>query len=204
MSEIKERIIDHTTRMFTRDGLRSVRMDDIATEMGISKRTIYEIFGDKEALIMECLDYFHHKIKAHNDDLTRDADNIIAEYLIVLDVWDKQMEAAGRIMDDVMKFYPQLYERFRAEHACAATDEFRKKMQLGIRQGYLVPTLDIDMAMIIFLHTMYGAIKTKPLAPSTAVMQREAFKFFTTHFIRGISTLKGIALIDDYFEKKLK
>lgn len=192
---MKERIVEHTTRMFTRDGVKSVRMDDIAAEMGISKRTIYEVFGDKETLITECFYHFHYKVKAANDELTRGTDNIISEYLVVLDVWDRQIEDIGRICDDMRRFYPHIYESFMREHAHMATEELRRKLQLGIEQGYLIPTLDVDKTLIIFVHTMYGAIKTQGILMSN-ITQREVFKFFTTHFIRGIATQKGIELID--------
>ncbi len=192
---MEERIIEHTTQMFAREGVKAVRMDDIAAEMGISKRTIYEIFGDKETLITECFYHFHYKTKAENDELTRDAGNIIAEYIILLDVWDKHMDDKARIIDDMRKFYPHIYERFMREHAHLAAEEFRMKLQQGINQGYLIPTLDTDLTMTIFTHTMYGAMKTQGLLLSN-ITQREVFKFFTTHFIRGIATQKGIELID--------
>ncbi len=192
---MKERIIEHTTRMFARDGVKAVRMDDIAAEMGISKRTIYEIFGDKETLITEGFDYFHRKMKAANDELTRGADNIIDEYLILMDVQDRQMEDVSRIINDTRKFYPHIYDKFMREHAHMAAEELRRKLQKGIEQGYLIPKLDIDLTLIIFIHTMYGAMRTQGMMLSN-VTQRELFKFFTTHFIRGIATQKGIELID--------
>ncbi len=192
---MKERIVERTTRMFTRDGVKAVRMDDIAAEMGISKRTIYEIFGDKETLITECFYNFHHKMKAANDELTREAGNIISEYLMILDVWDKQIEEKSRIIDDMRKFYPHIYDSFMREHAHLAVEELRLKLHQGIEQGYLIPSLDIEMTLIIFTHTMYGAMKTHGMLLSN-VTQREVFKFFTTHFIRGIATQKGIELID--------
>jgi AcrR family transcriptional regulator len=192
---MKERIIEQTACMFARDGVKAVRMDDIAAEMGISKRTIYEIFGDKETLITECFHHYHRKMKAENAELTRGTDNIIAEFLIQLEIFDKRMEETGRIIDDVRKFYPHIYENFMRDHAYMEAEELRRKLRHSIDTGYLMPTLDIDMVLIIFMHTMYGAMKTTGLLVSN-ITQREVFKFFTTHFIRGIATQKGIELID--------
>lgn len=47
----KERIIDQAMHMFVSQGIKSVRMDDIAQQLGVSKRTLYEMFGDKEGLL---------------------------------------------------------------------------------------------------------------------------------------------------------
>lgn len=48
----KERIIDQAMHMFVSQGIKSVRMDDIAQQLGVSKRTLYEMFGDKEGLLL--------------------------------------------------------------------------------------------------------------------------------------------------------
>ncbi len=192
---MKLRIVEHTTRMFARDGVKAVRMDDIAAEMGISKRTIYEIFGDKDTLITECLDHFTDMVKKENEEIASKTDNIIAEYLSMLEGLDRRMDATCKIMDDMRKFYPHIYEQYLRNHACEATNDIQRKLQQGIEQGYLIPSLDIKLALSVLGHSMYGAIKTEQLAPSN-VSQRDAFKFFITHFIRGISTQKGIELID--------
>ena len=47
----RERIIEHAMEMFATQGIKSVRMDDIASQLGMSKRTLYELFGDKEELL---------------------------------------------------------------------------------------------------------------------------------------------------------
>ena len=199
--EMKERIVEHTTKMFVRDGVKSVRMDDIASEMGISKRTIYEIFGDKENLIVECLGYFHCKMKDTNEEMTKDANNIIEEYLMIMDLWDKRIDATYNIMNDVKKFYPKIYERHTVEHARVATLAIKEKLEKGVEQGYLLKTLNIDLAMTVIGYSIYGVIKSEMLTTGD-ITEREAFKFILTYFIRGIASLKGIKLIDDYFDKK--
>lgn len=202
MGDIKERIIERTAEMFARDGLRSVRMDDIAAEMSISKRTIYEIFGDKDTLIMDCFRYMHSTIEAQTDMLLCKAENVMVAFLLILDIMDIQMDSKLRIMDDVKKFYPHLYNRIIEEHASVAIGKTRQMLQRGIDDGYLIPSIDIDLAIAIFMNMEYGNVKTANVTYSP-ITQKQACIFFMSHFIRGIATLKGVALIDEYFEKKL-
>ena len=54
-TELKTRIVEKAVEQFTQNGIKSVTMDDIAAMLGISKRTLYEIFADKEALLEECI-----------------------------------------------------------------------------------------------------------------------------------------------------
>ena len=53
--ELRERIIDTALNSFATHGIKSITMDDIAAALGISKRTLYEVFSDKETLLMECI-----------------------------------------------------------------------------------------------------------------------------------------------------
>ena len=53
--ELREKIIIAAGELFAKDGIRSVTMDDIAASFGISKRTLYELFSDKEALLIDCI-----------------------------------------------------------------------------------------------------------------------------------------------------
>ena len=53
--ELRNRIIDKAAVLFTRHGIKSVTMDYIASQMGISKRTLYENFKDKDQLLLECI-----------------------------------------------------------------------------------------------------------------------------------------------------
>ena len=57
----KDRIIAESTDLFVRYGVKSVRMDDIASRLGVSKRTIYELFGDRESLIRTCVEYCYNR-----------------------------------------------------------------------------------------------------------------------------------------------
>ena len=54
-SSLRDRIIDVALDDFTSQGIRSVTMDEVATKLGISKRTLYEVFADKEALLVDCI-----------------------------------------------------------------------------------------------------------------------------------------------------
>lgn len=192
---MKERIIDQTTRMFASHGIKAVRMDDIAAELGISKRTIYEVFGDKESLIMAAVTHFHDTMDAVNAKFTEQSANIIEEYMMLMKVHDKQMDALCKMLDDLKKYYPVLFERWMSEHAVRASNEIRKKLQQGIDEGLLLPDLDIEKTISIVGMSMYNAIRHHILSGRNST-QRETFEFFVTHFMRGIATLRGIELID--------
>jgi len=198
---LQDRIIDEATKLFAHQGIKAVRMDDIASSMGISKRTIYEVFGDKENLILECLNYFNDKMNEMNAEITAGASNIIEEYLLIMEVWDKQMDASHNIVGNIKKFYPRIYDKYSKTHMKEAYSKLKIKLKQGVEQGYLLDNVNLNLAISVFGHSIYGILKNDATMPHN-VSEREAFKYITTYFFRGIATPKGIAMIDEYFKNK--
>ena len=78
---LKDRIVAESTNLFVRNGVKSVRMDDIASRLGVSKRTIYELFGDRESLIVECVRHFYASQDEKHDRRVASARNVIEEFI---------------------------------------------------------------------------------------------------------------------------
>ncbi|MBP6870503.1 MAG: helix-turn-helix transcriptional regulator [Bacteroidales bacterium] len=77
MMESSERIILKSIELFTRYGIRLVTMDQIAEEVGMSKRTIYELFKNKDTLVMECLESIHRKQMTEIQEIAERVSNVI-------------------------------------------------------------------------------------------------------------------------------
>lgn len=75
--ELRERIIDTALNSFATHGIKSITMDDIAAALGISKRTLYEVFSDKETLLMECLLKAQREGDAYVKDVYEKASNVL-------------------------------------------------------------------------------------------------------------------------------
>ena len=75
--ELRERIITAATEAFTSKGIKSITMDDIAAALGISKRALYEVFSDKETLLMECLLKAQREGDAYVKDVYEKASNVL-------------------------------------------------------------------------------------------------------------------------------
>ncbi|MBN2861984.1 MAG: TetR/AcrR family transcriptional regulator, partial [Bacteroidales bacterium] len=74
---VKEKIVEHAVRMFANSGIKAITMDDISKEAGISKRTIYENFRDKNELLCSCLDFMATKYDEEYERIESEADNMI-------------------------------------------------------------------------------------------------------------------------------
>ena len=86
----KGRIIDQAMQMFVSQGIKSVRMDDIAQQLGVSKRTLYEMFGDKEGLLYLAMERYSERNRQRWNELTADAHDVLEAMFMVL----------GEVMDN--------------------------------------------------------------------------------------------------------
>lgn len=196
----RERVIEESTKLFVQQGVRAIRMDDIAAHLGISKRTIYEMFGDKEQLIIECLKlYFTQHRQAAAERMARTA-NLIEEFIVLLDNWD-QMEVNLNLISGIKKFYPKVYHMLTAERNKKDFTELKNRVEDGIRQGLFLPHVNIDLAVSVFGDSAYGLIVRPEEFVPTGVTVAEAFKYISIYFLRGISTDRGIRIIDEYLAK---
>lgn len=96
----KERIIDQAMHMFVSQGIKSVRMDDIAQQLGVSKRTLYEMFGDKEGLLYLAMERYSERNRQRWNELTADARNVLEAMFMVLGEVMDNAEVSRRMMDN--------------------------------------------------------------------------------------------------------
>ena len=86
----KGRIIDQAMQMFVSQGIKSVLMDDIAQQLGVSKRTLYEMFGDKEGLLYLAMERYSERNRQRWNELTADAHDVLeAMFMVLAQVMDK-------------------------------------------------------------------------------------------------------------------
>lgn len=200
----KEHIIEQSMRMFVERGIKSVRMDDIARELGISKRTLYEQFGDKEELLYLCMSRYNRIWGERHAAIGRDASNVLeAILLIVTDVRDSA-ETAERLRSNLMRFYPAVYARLEREHDVhGGRKQIRSCLERGIAEGLFEARVPLDLAVALLYRTVSELVSpSREGVLPEGVNPYEAFEYVIIHFFRGISTAQGLRLIDGYLERQ--
>ncbi len=196
------RIIQQAMEMFVTQGIKSVRMDDIATNLGVSKRTLYELFGDKEELLYQCMSRYVKLEAETHSNLAKLGTNVLDSLFIVLSYIVDKSEISTRLMNNLHKFYPQVCEKISAESYEVRMASIRQMINLGIEQGLFVDTFNPDFAISVLEHMASSSViyKTKKLPEGMDV--QSALIHIVCIFFRGISTAKGMALVDDYMKTR--
>lgn len=190
---LKTKILDTSMLLFKQKGIMAVKMDDIATEMGISKRTLYEIYSNKEDLLYECVKYDSEKMTHQMQVYAEKAENemdVIAFFL------KTKLKDLGTINP---KFFldTQKYERivaFLQEHNEKQRANSYIFMKKGIERGFFRDDINYDIVHRMSDASMNYVMQTKMYRKYSL---KEIFHTFIKVYLRGCCTSKGL----DYLEK---
>ncbi len=193
----KQDIIEKTTRLFLEYGVKSMRMDDIAVRLGVSKRTLYEMFGDREHLIVNCVDHYLGEQDRRMKEIMAPARNIFEEFMYVLDFAD-QGESSGKqkFFGDLERFYPSIARKIKNERRQQGEAQLREKLREGVRDGWFQKNLNLDFASYMLTESLNTVLINPAAYRASNISATEAFKYITMCFFRGISTARGIEQVD--------
>ncbi|MCE5179841.1 MAG: TetR/AcrR family transcriptional regulator [Porphyromonadaceae bacterium] len=102
--EIKERIIAKAGDLFFQYGIKGVSMDELASSLGISKRTIYEIFQDKKEILMSLLISFRDERRKVFDKLTSDESNVVEIFIKIIEIQQSTPTCNVKFFEDIHKY----------------------------------------------------------------------------------------------------
>jgi len=194
--EIRERIIEEATSQFLQFGIRNVTMDGIAAATGMSKRTVYEAFKDKTALVHTCLDVLTEKHKCKNADLFISSQNVVETIFAFMQEGIKAMNAINPVFfRDLEKLYPRACENLRKNNEKEAYDLSKELLNKGIKEGFFRSEINIPIVAKLF-HEQMNLLADEKVFPRDEYSYTDVFQSLTINFMRGISTTKGIELID--------
>ena len=192
--EIRERAIETTSEIVLRCGNLSVRMDDVAQELSVSKRTLYEIFGSKEELLLECMNrHIARMSKMLEEEIGREED-VLTVFLKHLEVLINESRERDHNKFEDMDKYPKLKKVFH-EHLADMARRMRSFMELGVKQGVFRDDLNMDVLMKAF--SAMGTMANKE-ADRGEFRYDELIDGTLVVLLRGIASPKGMAKLEKY------
>lgn len=198
MALSREHIVEQTMRMFVAEGIRSVRMDDIASRLSVSKRTLYELFGDKENLLFEVMQYLSGQIDVRHRQLCADAHDILEEMFLVLRDTMQTSDEMYRVMANLRKFYPAVWNRMEKVHREHHRCKLRERLEQGIADGLFRDDFNIDLAISMLYYMATELMTRSELMIPEGMSSPAAFTQILVCFFRGIATPRGGELITAY------
>ena len=200
----KERIQKAAHDLVMHYSIRSVSMDDIATNLGMSKKTIYHYFKDKDELIEAVVDDVIDTNQCSCDGDRDKAENAIHEIFLVMEMMAEMFKTMNpSILFDMQKYHPAAFGKFQKHKNEYLYNVCTQNLQRGIKEELYRPQIAVGILARYRVETMF--IPFNPdFQRSVKHNLLEIEQEIIIHFLFGLVTLKGYKLVLKYMEQREK
>ena len=195
--QLKEKVAQVAAVAFMQKGIKNVKMDDVAAELGISKRTLYELFSDKEELLLDVVKLHRKEMKNYMISVAEKAENVLEIIMSFYIRTTEDFQTTNILFFEEIKKYPQVtkfLEEGRKENAVSAVAFYRK----GVEQGIFREDVNYEIVQEM-IHGQMDMLMHNDIQKTYSMV--EIFKTVVFMHLRGITTEKGLSIVDEFLEQ---
>ena len=192
---MKDKIIHKSAELFLEYGFKSVTMDYIASELAVSKKTIYGYFSNKAHLIEEVANCISQEIQQEIDTVMKSDFNPIEElFEIKRCVLTRLKDEKASPQFQMQKYYPEVYQRLRESQVCKMDECCSVNLSRGIKNGYYRKNLNENFITRLYISGMLN-LKDEALFKDTDLSPKQLYEEFLSYHLRSIVTPKGLEIL---------
>lgn len=199
---MKDQILEKATEMFLTLGFKSVTMDDIANEMGISKKTIYQHFENKDTLVKESTFNLYETISCGIDEIIAANKNPIEELFAIKDFVLKNLkDESTSPYYQLQKYYPRLHKSLTMKQFEKMGSCVIENLKKGNDLGLFRKEIDRDLISRFYFAGM-SSLKDVDLFKPSLFKTKYVQSSYLEYHLRGICTQKGITELETILKKQ--
>ena len=201
--EIYGLIVETAHELFIEHGIKDVKMDDIAAKLSISKRTIYELFNDKEELLREVLKLQNEMMQERGKEIIRNSSDILEIILKLYNLHFKLLKKVNNKFFSELNKYPEICKEKQNKEK-QNTKKFCAWMEMGRQQGLFREDADFNILTFILKRDLTTIVEVKMQKGHTELSKYspdELGRKLILFYLRGISTPKGQQIIEEYLKR---
>lgn len=200
--EAKERIIQEAKNLFLRLGIRSVSMDEIATQMGISKKTLYQHFQDKDQLVDLVLEEQIKQMQAETIQAVHSSSNAIGEIFNTMDMMVRHSSNMNpMVLFDLQKYHFGSFQKFAAHKNDFLFNIISNNLKKGVEEGLYRSDINIEILAKFRLETLMIGFNMDAF-PTNKFNVTDVSLVIIENFLYGLATEKGFNMIESYKNKR--
>ena len=197
--ELRNRIIQEASILFFRNGIKSITMSDIANHMGISKRTLYEVFKDKEDLLEAAISLHTEQADAEKEKLLNESENVIDA---LMRIYAKNINETHTVnksaIHDLKKYHPRLYNKIDWKEK-DGENLFIPLFEKGVTQGLIRNDINFEILLWV-LKAQFKMLMEGEFIPSDKYKLSEFIEAIIITFTRGVATPEGCKKVDEFIQ----
>jgi AcrR family transcriptional regulator len=199
MEEKELQILQQVNLVFMQYGIKSVTMDDIARELAVSKKTLYQYFTDKNDLVYKAFTQMVCMEKNYSECIMQENENAIDQLIAISNHVIKLLQGIHpSIFFDLQKYYPDAWRVFVDYKKEGLYANVLSNLELGIKQGLYRDNM--NPKIIAWLHVSRIELIFGQLANNDSFNNQDVFPELMRYHIRGIASSKGIAYLTEIMQ----
>lgn len=198
LSEHKARIISTARGLFEKFGVRSISMDEIAKQLGVSKKTLYQHFADKDEIVAVAMKVSIQEKSDKLMELKRNESNAIVLFIQLHQNLYQDKRRTNRLLwEDLKKYHPTTWKMVQQFKDKVVMELIRSNLERGILDGYFRSDIVPEMVTKLHLETL-SLCHNDEVFPKTKFDNDEIFDRILDHALLGITTESGRKYFEQY------
>lgn len=194
---MKSEIIETSLQQFLTHGIRKMTVKEIIAPLGISTKTVYKYFANKEALLEECLDLHYSRMHTGLADATSQDNSPV---IMLFQAFIKGIELDFKVNEvfyhDLNYYYPELQDKIIQQNSAKLGGPLIKAFNDGVAEGYIHSNLSAEV-FFEGIGVLYGSLTRTSRFHKFGLSPFELAANTMEVYLRGICTQKGLKEIDD-------
>ncbi len=196
-----EKILTSSAELFSQYGFKTITMDDIARRSGISKKTLYLHFANKEEVVNESITWYKNNTTNACMNVLNSASNPVEAMVQMLAFFDNTFKRINPMaLFELQRYYPEAYKNFREMLLEKDVELMKENLKDGIAKGYYRDDIDADLLAKYKIETSIMIMQPNQMVRDNHSITSVAMEI-GEHFMYGIMTHKGEKLYKEYKEK---
>jgi len=199
---MRDKILDSSKNLFLNLGFKSVTMDEIASNLGVSKKTIYKFFKNKTELVKAVTDHMFDIICEGIDVICQKKLNPIEEiFSIKRMVMQHLKDEKSSPQYQLQKYYPKIYGSLKTKQFQKLQETIKENLKTGVHLGLFRDNIDVEFIARIYFYGMIG-IKDQEVFPLSNFSMNDLMLNYLEYHLRGISTEQGVKELNKQLNQK--
>jgi AcrR family transcriptional regulator len=200
---MRDQILEKSSHMFITLGFKSVTMDDIAAEMAISKKTIYQYFKNKDELVHDASLFVYEKISMGIDCICSLGKNAVEELIDIKDFVNQYLQdEKNAALYQLSKFYPKTFKFIRKKEFEKMQECVVRNIRNGIIQGLYRKEVNLSFMTRIYFQGVFS-IKDIDVFPLDEFESKSLQDLYLDYHLRAMVTIKGLKLLEKHINFKI-
>jgi len=198
---MRETILNKAAEMFLTLGFKSVTMDDIAAELAISKKTIYQHFSNKEELVEGTTMFLFERISTGIDNIRESCLNPVEEIFTIRNFMMQFLkDETASPFHQLQKFFPHIMSCLRKKQFEKMQGCMKENLERGMEQGYYKESINTEFVSRIYFTGLTGT-KDKDIFPGEMFNAVTLTELFLEYHLSAIVTEKGLEVLNKILDE---